>query len=165
MRPLGCAWHLSYWWVLLGQGVSLVVQPFPCLSAIFSCCISVYQVFSIPSVLRSGAKLPPSPGFSHITNYFSSDLVLPEDGTQLFLGHLFSWNQLLKTAFCQASIALGLSNTYCFLFIRIRTVPTPFRLLRKHSFLYYVSQNFHLLFASQDWCPGVHILQSYWPLI
>lgn len=82
-----------------------------------------------------------------------------------FFFFYFAWNQLLKTAFFQASVALGLSNTCCFLFIRIRTVPTPFRLLRKYSFLYYVSQNFHLLFASQDWYPGVHILQSYWPLI
>lgn len=98
-------------------------------------------------------------------SYFSSVPMSPEDGTRNLLGQLLSWDLLLKIAFCQVMIALRLSSMYCFLFIIIRTVPTPFHLLRKHSFLYYISQNFHLLFATQGWCPGEHILQSYWPLI
>lgn len=70
-----------------------------------------------------------------------------------------------KDSFCQAMVVLGLSTMCCFLFISTKTVPTLLHLLRKHSFQYYISQNFHLLFATQGWCPGVHILQSYWPLI
>lgn len=98
MWPLDYARHHSYCGVLFGQCVSLIFEPLQLFSLIFCLHISVYQIFSVLSVPRSGTKLPPSLEFCHVTSYFSSAPVSPEDDTQNFLGHLLSWDQLLKTA-------------------------------------------------------------------
>lgn len=166
MWPLDSAWHLSYWWAPLGQLSVWSSSHFHVLAP-SSATASLFTRFAqFPPFWGLVQSYPLSLG--SVTSWVISSLTLCSQkmGPRIFWGSsFFAWNQLFKTVFCQVSIALGPSNVCSFLFLRIGTVPAPFHLLGKPSFLYYISQNFHLLFATQDWCPSVHILQSYWPLI